>query len=99
MVEADIDVSKGQARPRPASRLPLSLYSWLPQWSSCSKQLKALPFDQAPVVAIEGTSPQSSHHQRIPGLALILRESSLRASKAPQLEAHTRSLDNGRRVP
>ena len=44
MVEADVDVSKDQARPRPASHLPLPLHSWLPQWSE----------------AIEGTSPWSS---------------------------------------
>ena len=52
MVEADVDVPKGQARPRPASRLPLPLHSWLPQWSSL-KRLRALPLDQAPVVAFE----------------------------------------------
>ena len=51
MVEADVDVLKGQARPHPASCLPLPLHSWLPQWSS--KQLRALPLDQAPVVVFE----------------------------------------------
>ena len=57
IVEVDVDVSKGQARPYPASRFPLLLHLWLPQWFSYSKQLRALLLDQVPVVAIEGTSP------------------------------------------
>ena len=52
MVEADIDVLKGQARLRPASRLPLPLHSWLPQWSSL-KRLKAFLLDQVSVVAFK----------------------------------------------
>ena len=51
MVEIDVDVPKGQARPRLASCFPLPLYSWLLQWFS--KQLRALLLDQAPAVAFE----------------------------------------------
>ena len=81
------------------------------QPSSFTTSLVALPvvflFE-----AIEGTSPWSSsccsnwgHFPSIqppppfPGLVLILKYSLLRASKAPQLEAYTSSLDNGWCVP
>ena len=48
MVEADIDVPKGQVRPRPASRFPLPLHLWLSQLSSCYSNQEHFPSIELP---------------------------------------------------
>ena len=89
MVEADVDVSKGQARPRPASRLLLPLHSWLPQWSS--KRLKHFPFYQAPVVAFEALL-SIKLPPPVSRTGVDLEVVFLAGLQNTLLEAHTRSL-------
>ena len=96
MVEADVDVPKGQARPRLASRLPLPLHSWLPQWSS--KRLRHFPFYQASAVAFEAL-PSIKPPPPVSRTGVDLEVVFLVGLQSTLLEAHTRSLDDGRRVP
>ena len=96
MVEADVDVPKGQAKPRPASRLPLPLHSWLPQWSS--KRLRHFPFYQASAIAFEALrliKPPPPVSRTGIDLEVVF----LVGLQSIPLEAHTRSLDDGRRIP
>ena len=96
MVEADVDVPKCQARPHPASRLPLPLHSWLRQWSE----------------AIEGTSSWSSSCCNNRGHFPSIQQPPSDSRTSVDLEVvffaglqstpawgHTRSLDDGRCKP
>ena len=82
MIEVDVDVPKGQARPHMASHLPLPLYSWLPQWFFCYSNQGHFP-------SVELPPPDSRTGIDLKVVFFVGLQRTL-------LEAYTKSLDDGR---
>ena len=84
MIEADVDIPKGQARLRPASHLLLLLHLWLPQWSFCYINRGHFPLIELP--------PPDSRTDVDLGIVFFV------GLQSTLLEAHTKSLNNGQCV-